>query len=120
MQLIGGLGFTFISFIFLFGFLFAQFFDISRAKRIIKNGSFFVIEGPIENYHPMPKEGHEMERFDISGVHFEYSDYQGGLGYHNAASLGGVIAPNNYYRVTYCRLHENEDTNRILKIEIRQ
>ena len=69
----------------------------------------------------MPKEGHDMERFEINGVHFEYSDYVlNGAGYHNAASLGGVIIPNKYYRLTYYTLHDDIDSNRILKIEIRQ
>jgi len=120
-KLVIGLGFTFISSIFLLVFLVGQFLDIYKAKKIMRSGSFFVVEGQPANYHPMPKEGHDEERFDINGVHFGYSDYVlNAAGYHNAASLGGVIVPNNYYRLTYYILHNDIDSNRILKIEIRQ
>ena len=68
----------------------------------------------------MPKEGHDEERFDINGVHFAYSDFiLTAAGYHNAASLGGVIVPNNYYRLTYYTLHDDIDSNRILKIDFK-
>ena len=78
-----------------------------------------MVEGTPINYHPMPKEGHAKEWFDINGVHFAYSDYiLSGAGYHNAASLGGVIVPNKYYRLTYYASNDL-DSNKILKIEIR-
>ncbi len=120
-KLLVGLVFTFISFNFLFIFFGGQFLDIHKAKKIMDSSNFFVVEGYPENFHPMPKEGHDMERFYINGVHFAYSDYAlNATGYHNAASLGGVIKPKNYYRLTYYTLHDNIDSNRILKIEIRQ
>ena len=117
-----GTGFISMSTIFLFIFLGGQFGDIHKANKIIESGKFFVVEGQPENYHPMPAEGHDEESFTIKGIRFAYSDYVlNGAGYHNAASLGGVIVPNKYYRLTYYTLHDHDiDSNRILKIEIGQ
>ncbi len=56
-----------------------------------QQGDYLTVEGYVENFHPMPKEGHDTEEFDLSGVHFEYSDYNVQQGYHNALSHGGVI-----------------------------
>jgi hypothetical protein len=120
-KLLVGLVFSFFSVVFLLVFLGGQFLGVRKAKRLIKSGHFSVVEGQPENYHPMPKEGHDKERFDINGVHFAYSDFvDNAPGYHNAASLGGVITARNYYRITYYTLHDDIDSNRILKIEIRQ
>lgn len=119
-KLLIGSGFTSIAILFFLMFLGKQLLNIKKAKRIMTDHTFSVVEGVPENYHPMPEEGHDMERFDIGGVHFEYSDYDfGDIGYHNAASLGGVIKPGNYYRLTYYVLHNDLDSNRILKIEIK-
>jgi hypothetical protein len=117
-----GLGFIFISSIGLLIFLVGQYHDIDKAKQIIKNKTFFVVEGVPENFHPMPKDGHGWEEFDINGVDFAYSDYMlDGAGYKNTSTLGGgVIVPNKYYRLTYYTLHGNLDSNKILKIEIRK
>ena len=86
---------------FLFISLVPLYFTPREAKRIFDNNLYLVIEGVPENYHPMPKEGHEEESFDIQGVQFHYSDYNPSFGYNNAASLGGVIHANKYYRITY-------------------
>ena len=117
-----GLGFAFISSIGLLISLFGQFRDINKAKQIIKSKKFLIVEGNPINYHPLPKTGHGWEWFYINGVSFAYSDYDlDGAGYHNTASLGGVIVPNKYYRLTYYRSPENYVvSNKILKIEVRQ
>jgi len=117
-----GTGFISMAAIFLLLFLGGQFGDIHVAKKIMHSGKFSVVEGQPQHYHPMPPEGHDEESFDINGIHFAYSDYSlNGAGYNNAASLGGVIVPGKYYRLTYYTLHDHDiDSNRILKIEIRQ
>ena len=56
-----------------------------------QQGDYLIVEGYVENFHPMPKQGGNHEEFDLNGVHFEYSDYTLRQGYHNARSLGGVI-----------------------------
>ena len=38
-------------------------------------GRYETVEGTIEDFHPMPKDGSSNESFTISGHHFFYSDY---------------------------------------------
>ena len=56
-----------------------------------KKGNYEIVEGYVENFQPMPFEGHSDESFDINGVSFFYSDYSIQPGYNNAKSHGGVI-----------------------------
>jgi hypothetical protein len=114
------LGFISIFFYFILVFMLRQFSDGRKIKQIMEDRNYFIVEGTPENYHPMPKEGHDNERFDINGIHFEYSDFViNAAGYNHAASLGGVITPENYYRLTFYKVNDI-NSNRILKIEIRQ
>lgn len=56
-----------------------------------QDGDYQIVEGYVENFHPMPASGHDTEHFEIDGVYFEYSDFTVQQGYHNARSRGGVI-----------------------------
>ena len=56
-----------------------------------QRGEYETVEGQVENFVPMPKEGKGRESFDLGGVHFEYSDNCLITGYHNAKVNGGVI-----------------------------
>jgi hypothetical protein len=117
-----GIAFIVMPSLFILILLIPNFLAPSRARRIINERKYMVVEGKPENYHPMPSEGHDEESFDMQGVHFHYSDYTSGFGYHNAASKGGVIKPNNYYRITY---YPDQDSLEaagpsILKIELRE
>lgn len=56
-----------------------------------QRGEYETVEGQVENFVPMPKEGKGSESFDLGGVHFEYSDNCLITGYHNAKVNGGVI-----------------------------
>lgn len=89
-----------------------------QLKKRLENDDVFVVEGYVENYHPMPATGHDMEHFEINGVYFEYSDFDGANGYHNAASLGGVVTRNGQYlKIKYVVSEDDEGTNnRILYI----
>lgn len=116
-KLLIGCTFIAMSLMFLLIFLGTQFSDNFKARHIIRKGTFTIVEGKPQNYHPMPKDGHDVESFDIEGVHFEYSDFHPKFGYSNAASLGGVIRPENYYRITYL---EEPYNNAIIKIEIKE
>ena len=60
-------------------------------------GEYEVVEGYVENFDPMPYEGHSNESFEINGVYFSYSDYAIQQGYHNAKSHGGVISGDGQY-----------------------
>lgn len=76
-----------------------------------KSGEYRIVVGYVENFDPMPPEGHKEESFDISGVHFSYSDYTVMTGYNNAKSKGGVITGDGQYLkigyVYYDVAHEN-------------
>lgn len=63
-------------------------------QQLIDDSEIQVVEGYVENYHPMPYEGHDTEHFEINGVYFEYSDYSMVNGYNVTASHGGVITHN--------------------------
>jgi hypothetical protein len=117
-----GIAMVFISSTLLSIILIPQFLGPNRARKIMREGRFLVVEGRPENYHPMPAEGHDEQSFDIQGVHFHYSDYNPRFGYDNAASLGGVISPDNYYRITYFPDQDSTESggHSIIKIELRQ
>jgi len=71
------------------------------AQSALRDGTAQVVEGPAENFHPMPVTGHDSDRFDVAGVHFEYSDYEITAGFNNTRSHGGPIGPDSYVRIHY-------------------
>lgn len=88
-----------------------------ETKRIFEKKEYNVVEGQIENFHPMPHSGHDMESFTVNGVYFEYSDFVVHYGFNNTASHGGPIKRNGQQvRLSY--ITKNGD-NRILKIELK-
>ena len=80
-----------------------------------QQGDYLIVEGYVENFHPMPKEGHDTEEFDLNGVHFEYSDFTVQQGYHNALSHGGVITGDGQHlRIGYI-IMESATGNQMLE-----
>ena len=45
----------------------------SSAAEALEEGNCEVVEGTVENFHPMPREGHDTERFEVDGTHFSLS-----------------------------------------------
>lgn len=89
----------------------------TKTNQIFENKEYQVIEGTIENFHPMPHSGHDMESFTINDVYFEYSDFVIHYGFNNTASHGEPIKRNGQQvRLSY--ITKNGD-NRILKIELK-
>lgn len=93
-------------------------FEYKNYKEILKTDEMFVVEGYVENYHPMPYEGHDTEHFEIDGVYFEYSDYTIMNGYNISASHGGLVTHNGQYlKIKYVtEEYDGEDNNIILYI----
>jgi hypothetical protein len=92
----------------------AGFFLVSRdyaASQELERGNCSVVEGVVENFHPMPKSGHDTERFEVNGVHFSYSDYVMSPGFNNTASHGGPIRDGLQVRIC----HNSGD---ILRLEV--
>lgn len=120
--LIGG-GFIAFTLFSIYGIIDFKHSTNSKTSEAISKNKIKIVEGKVENYHPMPKEGHDQEKFDVNGIHFEFSDYTlTDEGYHNAASHGGAIKQGLYVRVNYYESH-NDDypenySNVITKLEI--
>lgn len=55
-----------------------------------ENGDYEVVEGPVENFIPQPREKHAAESFEIDGVVFEYPIGHH-YGYDRTYYEGGVI-----------------------------
>ena len=81
----------------------------------MRSGSIVVVEGSVQNYHPMPAAGHDTERFTVGGEPFAYSDYKKTGGFNNAASHGGPIRAGLPVKITFVR---SSYGNVIVKLEI--
>ena len=58
----------------------------------------------VSDFDPMQYEGHKQESFVLSNVKFDYSDDEYNIGYHTAASRGGVITGNGQHlKIRYVR-----------------
>lgn len=92
--------------------------QIDQYNKIVlayRKGDYQIVEGYVENFHPMPHEGHDTEYFEIDGIFFEYSDFTVQQGYHNARSHGGVITGDGQHlRVGYIEM-ESATGNRMLE-----
>jgi hypothetical protein len=73
-----------------------------------------LVEGPVENFVPMPFFGKGLESFSVSGVKFGYSDDLVIDGFNNTSSHGGPIKKDSYVRIWY-----DPSGNQILRLEIR-
>lgn len=80
------------------GFILQNLLEMHR-KVIIPytKGQYEIVEGYVQNFIPMPPEGHSLEMFDIGDVHFEYSDNLVVVGYNTTKYNGGVIRGNGQY-----------------------
>jgi hypothetical protein len=85
-----------------------------RHRALVRDNKCKVVEGPVENFVPMPVTGHSDESFSVAGVPFKYSDYLVSDGFNNTASHGGPIDQNSYVRICY-----DPKSNAILRLEIR-
>lgn len=90
----------------------------NKTQKIFENQEYQVVEGKIEDFHPMPHSGHDVESFTVNGVYFEYSDYMLVYGFNNTASHGGPLKRNGQQvRLSYITV---DGDNRILKIELKE
>jgi hypothetical protein len=83
-----------------------------EAQNLLRNGECQVVEGPVEQFVPMPYGGHSAESFTVKGVQFQYSDFDDSKpGFNKSESHGGPIHKNMWLRLTY---HDSS----ILQIEV--
>ena len=109
---LGGLVFQITALVMLVVFVFVMGSSIllyAACRRLWKSGEASEVTGYVENYHPMPASGHDMESFEIDGVSFSYSNFVLQTGYHCAASWGGVITHNGQHlKVQYIQVEEEK------------
>jgi hypothetical protein len=76
--------------------------DHRRAQEQLRNGDSEVVEGTVEQFHPMPHHGHSLESFTVNGVRFDYSDFdESKPGFNNTTSHGGPIRAGMRVRIHY-------------------
>lgn len=59
-----------------------------------KSGEYEIVEGTVENFHPMPEELHDAEHFEVDGVYFEYLARNSKHYYSQCKKDGGFITGN--------------------------
>jgi hypothetical protein len=92
--------------------------SVFSARRALRDGTARVVDGPVLNFHPMPYEGHDTERFTVRDVAFEYSGYESSpASFHHARSHGGPITEGVFVRIHYDGSLRDA---RILKLEVRR
>jgi len=94
--------------------------EYSDLRRRFDLGDFQMIEGRVENFHPMRLTGGEYESFTVRGVPFSYSDYESSPGFNQTSSHGGPIHGGLEVRITYARSYDKAGAaaNVILKLEV--
>jgi hypothetical protein len=79
-----------------------RFKDYSEVKNVLDQKQYSIVEGRVQEYHPMPAGGHDTERFRVGDLYFTMCDFDYGImGYNHAASHGGVIKSNLYVKIWY-------------------
>jgi hypothetical protein len=81
-----------------FGTMFHEYNQLQAAYR---RGEYATVEGVIQNFQPMPWDGHQDECFSVNAVQFCYSDYAPTAGFNNTASHGGPIRAGLSVRIGY-------------------
>jgi len=87
--------------------------DFVEERHAYVTGNYSVVEGPVEDFHPMPFRGHQDERFRVRAKSFSYSSFDLTSCFHSAASHGGPIRPGLDVRIYFT-------DGCILRLEIRR
>lgn len=80
---------------------FGTYSEFWKLRHALQTGEVQYVEGPVENFVPMPVGGHAMEHFEVNGKRFEYSDFVMSAGFNKSASHGGPIRAGRQVRVGY-------------------
>lgn len=82
--------------------IFSEYFKMLYA---IDNKQYSIVEGIVENFDPMPYEGHKVESFTVENARFEYSDYSITNCFNNTKSHGGPINQGVYVKIYHVDNH---------------
>jgi hypothetical protein len=99
-----------VGFVVGYGFYKDSTYGLAEAESALKNGRFSVVEGRVNDFVPMPLNGHAYEQLTVHGVHFSYSDFEIHPCFNNTSSHGGPIRKDMWVRLSY-------EGNCILRIE---
>jgi hypothetical protein len=86
-----------------------------RVQRAMREQKVSVVEGTVENFHPMHYAGHDTERFTVGGVSFEYSDYLSTPGFNVTSSHGGPVREGAQVMIHYIPW---DDGNLIVRLAV--
>lgn len=116
MQIVG---FVLIAFSCVLGYTFAKISveDFVKLRVALKHGWYQVAEGPVENFVPMPYQGHAVEHFTVGGIRFAYSTYEVTNCFNHTASHGGPVRAGLHVRISYVGGHPGLGSNCILRLE---
>ena len=85
-----------------------------------QNGECDFVEGYITDFHPMPKDLHDTERFKVNGVAFAYGADNSEYYYSTCPKDGGVLKEGLYVRMWYFNADIGEEypMSYIMRIEV--
>jgi hypothetical protein len=89
----------------------ATYTDHRNAQTALADGRYEIVEGTVQDFVPMPYEGHALESFSVNGRRFSYSDYVASAGFRQTTAHGGPIREGLRVRVTHAG-------NVILRLEV--
>jgi hypothetical protein len=65
------------------------------------DGTYQRTEGCVQGFHPMGREGHQLERVQVNGQEFDYSDFVLTSGFRQTEAYGGPIHADSRVRLGY-------------------
>ena len=81
--------------------------------RAFEAGDYKVVEGPVQNFRPMPFTPNGKESFEVGGMRFEYSNFELKAAHNTTTVHAGPAEDGLFVRVAYIG-------NKILRLEIRK
>jgi hypothetical protein len=89
-------------------------------RRALASGATGLVEGTVDDFHPMPVGGHGAESFTVQGVRFSYAVSEVTGAFNTSWSHGGPIRPGRRVRIHYLQGHEGYllSENLILELEV--
>jgi hypothetical protein len=81
-----------------------------------RTGRYSIVEGSVEDFHPMPYTGHLLECFKVKNQQFCYSDYVVSPAFNQSTSHGGPIRAGLPVRISY--IEDDSFDGLILRLEI--
>lgn len=92
--------------------------QVSHTNKLL-SGNYHKVEGIVENFDPMPYEGHKDESFTVKNIRFSYSDYEINGGFNNTLSHGGPIYPKRWVKIYYIDDGLGSDNRIILELFVK-